>query len=107
MSESHYVVTSYQVEIQGDRANVTLESTETPNLMGGSRIAVAEYFAGAEPAQLVNRGGFLSIKRPLELLGPTLDLLRNESPVFLHEDGTIATSAEPIGEGEDESDASD
>ena len=56
---------------------------------------------------MVNRGGFLSIKRPLELLGPTLDLLRNESPVFLHEDGTIATSAEPIGEGEDESDASD
>lgn len=107
MSDSTYVVTSYEVEINGDRATIRLESSQTPNVMGGSRIATVEYSAGVEPAQLINRGGFLSIKRPLELLGPTLDLLRNESPVFLHEDGTIATSAEPIGEGEHESDASD
>ena len=100
MSDSPYVVTSYQVEIKGDRATIKLESTETPNMMGGSRIATAEYTTGAEPAELINRGGFLSITRPLELLGPTLDLLRNESPVYLHEDGTIATSVEPIGEAD-------
>jgi len=102
MSDSSLVVTSYQVEVRSDRAVLTLESKETPNMMGGSRIAIAEYSLAAEPAQLISRGGFLSMKRPIELLGPTLDLLRNESPVYLHEDGTIATVAETAGEGEAE-----
>ena len=31
-----------------------------------------------------------------------LDLLRNEKPLFLHGDGTLSTSIEPIGEAEDD-----
>ncbi|MDQ3566423.1 MAG: hypothetical protein M3436_20900 [Pseudomonadota bacterium] len=100
MSDTSHLVTSYQVEIKGDRALLTLESTETPNMMGGARIARAEYSSGAEPTELINRGGFLSMKRPIELLVPTLDLLRNESPVYLHGDGTVATLAETVGESE-------
>jgi hypothetical protein len=102
MSESAQVVTSYSVEIRADRAVVTLESTETPNLIGGSRIAVAKYSSDATPRHFVTRGGFLSIERPIELLTPTLDLLRNESRVYLHGDGTVATVEEIIGGGDDD-----
>jgi hypothetical protein len=102
MSDTPQIVTSYHVEIRADRALLTLESTETPNLMGGTRIAMAEYSSEATPSELITRGGFLSMKRPIELFAPTLDLLRNETPVYLHSDGTVATVAESVGEGEDE-----
>jgi len=103
MSDENLIVTSYQVEVGDDRARLTLESSETPNSVGGKRIGMVEYSPGATPSQFTTRGGFLSITRPIELLVPTLDLLRNESPVYLHDDGTIATVAEAVGEGDDDS----
>lgn len=96
------IINSYHVEIGGDAATVTLDSDVATNLLGGSRMAVIDFSVDGEPAAFINRGGFLTVRRPIELLGPMLDVLRNESPIHLAEDGTLSTEMEPIGEGERE-----
>lgn len=45
-------------------------------------------------------GGFLHMDRSLAMFAGILALLRHETPVFLHEDGTLSTSLKPVGEGE-------
>jgi hypothetical protein len=42
------------------------------------------------------------MQRPLTMLAGVLDLLRHEKPLFLHKDGTLSSSQEPVGETEDE-----
>ena len=57
-------------------------------------------FAEGRRKDFINRGGFLQMDRPLEMLPAVLDLLRHESPLFLRADGTLASSSEPAGEEE-------
>lgn len=48
-------------------------------------------------------GSGLIVNMPQSQYRPTLDLLRNETPIFLHIYGTgvtLSTSREPVGEGE-------
>lgn len=92
MSRTNFTVTSYELRIGEDRAMLTLESTLTPNLMGGERVAVVDYVVGAEPSQLINRGGFLSVRRPLELLAPTLAVLGACHTVEIDDSGTVQVS---------------
>lgn len=91
-------VTSYDVRIDGESAVVELHSDTTPNDLGGSRIARIDFGPGFEPGAFVNRGGFLSISRPLDLLAPFLALLQHESPLTLDEDGNLSTGSEPVGD---------
>ena len=95
-------VAGYTVRILRDRAALLVEGEDPVNAMHGTRLAIIDYVPGAAPKEVPNRGGFLSIVRSLELLAPTIDILRNEDPVFFHDDGTFSTSAEPAGEGEAE-----
>ncbi len=95
-----YNVTSYDVRFDGESAVVELESDTTPNELGGSRIARINFAPGLEPGAFINRGGFLSVSRPLGLLAPFLAVLQNESPLTLDEDGNLSTGSEPVGEVE-------
>lgn len=97
-----YIVTSYRVRIAGESAAIELESDITPNALRGSRIARIEFGPDFEPSAFINRGGFLSVSRPIGLLAPFLSVLQNESPVNLDDDGNLSTGAEPVGEVEDD-----
>jgi hypothetical protein len=48
----------------------------------------------------ITRGGFLRMDRPMTMFSAIIDILRNEKPLFLHGDGTLSTSFEPVGEEE-------
>ena len=101
MSASSSVkVSQYEVRIIGDSVQLTLDSDEELLGVEGTHLAYIDYAPGAEAREYINRGGFLSIGRPLELYLPTLGLLRNEDPTLFHGDGSCSTSREPAGEGE-------
>ncbi len=93
-------VSQYEVRIIGDSVQLTLDSDEELLGVEGTHLAYIDYAPGAKAREIINRGGFLSIDRPLELYLPTIDLLRNEDPTFFHGDGSFSTSKEPAGEGE-------
>jgi hypothetical protein len=42
----------------------------------------------------ITRGGILQMDRPLTMLSGVLDLLRNETPLFLGGDGKLSTRLE-------------
>lgn len=48
----------------------------------------------------ITRDGILRMDRPLSMLSGVLNLLQHEKLLFLHEDGTLSTSLEPVGETE-------
>ncbi|MEU1972240.1 hypothetical protein ABZ477_11325 [Microbacterium sp. NPDC019599] len=93
-------ITSYAVTIGDNGADLTLEGDPDSNLMHGTRIARIEYAPGAEPKAIINRGGFLSIDRPLELLAPTLALLQSGLPVVIDEAGALSASGTVGGAGD-------
>jgi hypothetical protein len=101
LASSSVKVSQYEVRIVRDGVKLTLDSNEELPGVEGTHLAYIDYAPGAEAREFINRGGFLSIDRPLELYLPTIDLLRNENPTFFHADGSFSTSREPAGEGED------
>ena len=50
--------------------------------------------------EFIDRGGRINVRRPMVIFSGVLDLLRNENPIHLHGDGTLSTTAEPVGESE-------
>lgn len=97
-------IKKYQVSIARDRADIQLEGVENGAQPRGELQRVGRMtFGDPNPIgdkDFINRGGFLQMDRPLEMLAAVLDLLRHESPLFLHGDGTLSTSSEPAGEEE-------
>ena len=103
MVEYPVQVKSYKVRISRDRADVHLEGIEGA---AGSKLRPVGDIGFGDPdpigrdGDFINRGGFLRMDRPLEMLSAILDLLRHEDPVFLQEDGSLTTSLERAGEEE-------
>ena len=100
-------VRSYQVSADRDRVEIELEGVE--QLLGTGDFNADLRRVGrvtfADPDRIrdkdfIDRGGFLQMDRPLVMFSGILDLLRNEKPLFLHGDGTLSTSSEPVGEAE-------
>ena len=85
-------VTSYEFTIYGDHARLTVSGRDVSNPGGGSQLAHITFRKGAEPDAGINRGGFLSVSRPLELLGPTMDMLRHDAPVWINRFGNLQTA---------------
>lgn len=104
-------VKGYQISVTRDRVEVHLEGIEGSLQESGSssdktRRVGRIIFGDTSPIgdkDFINRGGFLQMDRSLAMFAGILDLLRNEKPLFLHGDGTLSTSLEPIGEGEGKS----
>lgn len=102
-------VKRYQVSVSRNRAEIVLEGVEGPvqgagdsnaNIRRVGRIT----FGDPNPISdqdFITRGGFLQMDRPLVMFSGILDLLHSEKPLFLHGDGTLSTSLEPVGEAED------
>jgi len=88
-------IKSYQVTIARDRADIHLEGIE----QGGSKPQPVGHMTFGDPdpigkdADLITRGGFLQMDRPLEMLPAVLELLRHEKNLVLRKDGTLSTSA--------------
>lgn len=105
MVEYPVQIKSYQVTIRRDQADIRLEGVEGLEGPQGELRRVGNMTFGdpnpiGKDADFINRGGFLQMDRPLEMLPAVLDLLRHESPLFLDEKGTISTSLERAGEEE-------
>ena len=103
------IVKSYQVSADRDRVEIELEGVE--QLLGAGDSNANFRRVGRvtfdDPDRIrdrdfINRGGFLQMDRPLVMFSGMLDLLRNEKPLFLHDDGTLSTSLEPVGETEND-----
>lgn len=92
----------YPVEITGYRVSVKDDSITLILMSGDTRTAFLT-FCNRSPQAFVNRGGFLQIYRPTFLATPTIDILRNESPITLHKNGRLTTSND-IGEDDEEID---
>ncbi|MCU0839219.1 MAG: hypothetical protein MUE49_10930 [Rhodospirillales bacterium] len=101
-------VKSYQVTVRRNVAEIALEGVEVPEEGAGAsegklRRVGRMTFGNPNPVgddDFISRGGFLQMDRPLEMFSGVLDILRNERPLFLRQDGTLSTSKEPVGEGE-------
>jgi hypothetical protein len=101
-------VKGYRVSVQREMAEIELEGIESPEEGVAATDAIVRRvgrmaFGDPNPIgdkDFITRGGFLRMDRPLTMFAGVLDLLRNEKPVFLHEDGTLSTSLEPTGEAE-------
>jgi hypothetical protein len=102
-------VKRYRVCVKRNGADILLEGVEEPlQRSGDSRTRMRAVgritFIDPKPVDdkdFINRGGFLQMDRPLAMFSGILDLLRNEKPLFLREDGTLSTSLETVGEAED------
>jgi len=102
-------VKSYRVSVNRNTADIMLDGVEMPEQgAGGAPPEIRRVgrisFGNPDPISdddFITRGGFLAMDRPLAMFAGILDLLRNEKPLFLHDDGTLSTELEPAGEGED------
>jgi hypothetical protein len=102
-------VKRYQVSVDRNRAEIVLEGVEGPGQGSGNSSANIRRvgritFGDPKPISdkdFITRGGFLQMDRPLAMFSGILDLLRNDKPLFLHENGALSTSLEPVGEEED------
>lgn len=95
-------VKRYQVSARRGIADISLEGIEESKKDGLRRVGQMT-FGDPNPIgdkDFITRGGFLRMDRPLEMFAGILELLRNEKPLYLHGDGTLSTSLEPVGEGE-------
>jgi hypothetical protein len=93
-------VKEYSVSVGRERATIALRGIEKD---GQQLQLIARMEFGANPIgdhDFVTRGGYLRMDRSIGMLAGILDLLRNEKPLFLREDGTLASTMEPVGEGE-------
>jgi hypothetical protein len=102
-------VKKYQVLVGRQKAEIQLAGVEVPEAKSSTskpeikRVGIM-HFGDPNPigdADFITRGGFLRMDRPLEMFTGVLDLLRNEKPLFLREDGVLTTSLELVGEGSD------
>lgn len=104
MVEYPVQIKRYEVTIARSQADIRLEGVEGLEQPQGELRRVGHItFGDPNPIKdedFIGRGGFLHMDRPLEMLPAILDLLRHESPLFLHEDGTVSTTPEPAGEEE-------
>lgn len=103
-------VKSYTVWINRNTASIELEGIEMGEEesapAGKSRRVGRIEFGDPNPASdrdFITRGGFLRMDRPLVMLASILALLQNEKPLFLRDDGTLSTTSEPVGAGEEAS----
>jgi hypothetical protein len=102
-------VKQYRVSVNRNRAVIALEGVEGLVLESANSSANIRHvgditFGDPDPhsdQDFITRGGWLHMDRSLAMFSGILDLLRNEKPLFLHEDGTLSTSLEPVGEEED------
>jgi hypothetical protein len=81
-------VTGYEVSVGRNSAEIHLEGVEGPfqesgASSGNTRRVGRITFGDPNPRDFINRGGFLEMGRPLEMFSGILDLLRNETPLFL------------------------
>ena len=101
-------IKEYQVHVKNDAVEILLKGSaqwaQGAGDLGTRTETVASItFRDAEDLRLkdfINRGGFLSMDRPLSMFSGILDLLRGEKPLYLRQNGTISTSLEPVGEQE-------
>jgi hypothetical protein len=90
-------VKEYAVSVSRDRAAIVLRGVETDG--GDLRIVGRIEFGDPDPVgdkDFITRGGFLRMDRPMVMLPGILDLLRNEKSLFLQDDGTLSSTAEPV-----------
>jgi hypothetical protein len=100
----HYPVkvTEYHVSVEKRSAEIELEGVEAA-LPGIERLDtelkevgwITFSDAAADGRDTFDRAGRLHMSRPLALFAGVLDMLRNDEPVFLREDGTLSTYLEP------------
>ena len=102
-------IKEYQVEVSKDEVRIWLKGV--PHLPGGGSAVGRTMHAGRIDFSIddsgdhddgFDRGGGLRMHRPMSMLSAIVDLLRNEKPLFLSKKGVLSTSAEPVGEDEDE-----
>jgi hypothetical protein len=102
-------VKQYQISITRDLAKIVLEGIEGVKLpqqrLDSSELRIVGRIVFGDPDPIgnkdfVTRDGVLRMDRPLSMLSGILNLLQHEKPLFLHEDGTLSTSLEPVGETE-------
>jgi hypothetical protein len=103
-------VKQYQVSVKREWAVIVLQGVEAPLQEFSSSSANIVHigrFTFVDPEHMrdqdfFNRTGSLEMHRPLAMFSGILDLLRNEKPLFLQEDGTLSTLLESVGEEEDQ-----
>lgn len=87
-------ITGFHLRLGGCRAVLELETgPATAKHSGemGDVIARFDFRPGATPLAFASRHGFISVVRPLDMLAATMDMLRNDAPVFLDANGVLTT----------------
>ena len=102
-------VTGYQVQIRSNEIRIKLEGVEQGQLVSAGsetrtrRVGDIECIRSDEFREaFITRGGWLRIERRLSMASAILDVLRNERPLFLDDNGWLQTTLEPAGEGEED-----
>jgi hypothetical protein len=92
-------VKQYRVSFMKTHVVVVLEGIENPaeQTDAGGRVQAVGRMVFGDPnsdKDFITRGGILQMDRPLTMLSGVLDLLRNETPLFLGGDGKLSTRLE-------------
>lgn len=107
-------ISNYLIEIYGGDARITDASDPDTfraqillfDFNGNKRRAAIRFYDGDTfPADARNEAGFVTLSLPASMLMNTVDVLRNENPVYLEwkkgQPGPrLTTYLEPVGEGE-------
>jgi hypothetical protein len=95
-------VTGYHVSVEKRSAEIELEGvdaalpgSESPDTDVKELGWITFSDAGADGRDTFDRVGRLHMSRPLAMFAGVLDMLRNDEPIFLREDGTLSTYLEP------------
>lgn len=98
VSDYHIIIYGGPDGYQTNRAQIQLSGTD------GKTLAWVRFNdEGMTFENDYEDGGIIRMHLPSEMFLPTLDILRNEDPVFIdfrQNRGFLSTSKEPIGEGE-------
>ncbi len=97
-------VVEYSVSVGKERAGIVFRGFDAPE-SGERRLRIVGRIEFGDPdpigdTDFFTRGGFLRMDRSLGMLAGVLDLLHNEKPLFLREDGVLSSTMEPVGEDE-------
>lgn len=97
----HYPVTVKKYDVAVERSQVEIELSGVEGLVDASGGFVASgdlrrvgriTFVADDRKPFINRGGFLQIYRDPDMLDATFNLLRNENPLYVLDDGTLSTT---------------
>ena len=115
MAVHRFPIQTYSIKL-GDKLSATFSGTTIQargivSCMGPDNLRVVVYFLTDDspvpkPTVTVN-GKWGPIFLPKEMIGPWVDMLRNEKPLFGYintdrpEWTSVSTTDEPVGEGED------